>query len=248
MAKPGRRSFFGIFLPVCYFLTLLVLSSMPTPALAQGAMVPSGMCPSTLVHDSYKADIDRICDLSGPLGVICSPCVCIRSFKGSFEKQRMNLQTLLRKESIPEIFPFVDQINEALGQSVWCRVNFILGPGGRAILGIIRALGSLAFYGGALSTLILNLLDFVVGQVINMIVTFACSAITALLNYLASLICIPFFNLNITLPRFLFSFGPTTCNGLPIGTFTGFPPPPPPLIYSSIPRINYRSKVHVISP
>lgn len=248
MTKPGKRSFFGLFSSASAILMLFAMLCAPSPAQAQ--FVASGVCDDIQLHELYAAAVDEICKQPA-IEPVCDGCTCVQLQKAKFEKIRIQKQEFYSNDpdEFKNIYERVDQINEAFGATLWCKVNFTQNPVWTAVFDTLKAISAVSSWGGLVSAAIIALADIIVNQVINIIATLVCSALVEVLNFIANLICLPFLNLDILIPKFIFNFGlGSKCNGYPLGVFTGVPPPPPPLLYSSIPRITYRSKVHVITP
>lgn len=245
MTKPRKNNRLGMISSACSLALLFICTLVATSAMAVGTYVPSTRpgCAAIQLDTDYQVQVDAQCATQT---ATCDDCICVQELKAKQEAVLLAQKTASDTTNWPALYQRVQKASEQIQITSWCKVNIATNPIFTTIMGLITGIGAIADWGGIVSAVVNAVLQAVINQVITSLENAVCAAIAAALTAVLNAICISIPNINITIPSFAFNFGAGTPCATPLATITAVPQPMPPLYYSSIPKITYQGKLHVI--
>lgn len=245
MTKPRNHNRLGLISSACSLVLLFICTLTASSAMAVGVYVPSTRpgCAAIQLDTAYNVRVDAQCAAQT---TTCDDCICVQELKAKQEAVLLAKKTASDTTNWPALYERTSKASEQIQITSWCKVNIATNPVFNVIMGLITGVGAIADWGGIVSAIVNAVLTAVINQVIVTLENAVCAAIAAALTAVLNAICIAIPDINITIPSFAFNFGAGTPCATPLATITAVAQPVPPLYYSSIPRINYQGKLHVI--
>jgi hypothetical protein len=243
MTKPRKNNRLGLISSACSLALLFICMLTASSAMAIGTYSPSVRCPAINLDDDYKVKVDGQCATQT---ATCDDCICVQELKAKQEAVILAKKTAADMSGWGALHDRVSKASETIQLTSWCKVNIATNPIFTTIMNLIDTIGAIADWGGIFSAVVIAIYTAIKNYIITTIENAICAAVAAALTAVLNAICISIPQFNITIPDFSFNFGAGTPCATPLATITAVPQPVPPLYYSSIPKITYRGKLHVI--